>query len=704
MVEANRTSTRSGKRNPCPICDRTKDGDCATQPDGLIYCHRGTSNKPPDGLKPGDVHKGYAYLGESDLGRAMFKPDQPMDGNSRRPLPSGQIASQARQPVSQQPPAPAVGSVQLARLPAPLPPVSSPYSYGPTLRILRTEPQGDNPKSFWCEHLVDNRWVKGAGNDPWPVFAEQSALEAKGWILELEGEKCCGIAQKGGIVAITQPGCAHRIEQITARYQRLSAAGLDGVIFLSDNDPQGRKRARQSQEAAAAAGLAFVLLPAENVWPDLPKGGSIDDAPGTPAERIAAIEDSLTKTGESSAESSPKNDKKELRDPIGDAVRSAKTTTEQLRQGIAAIDDLPSPPERVVAFQRLKEATGLNHGKAFDLAVSALMDEQGSDQNCSMAELYQLPPVSDWVINGFGAGGGLVALGGDRGDGKTALLYRLAEAVASGSKAFGELQTMQAPVIICQTDESNVNAKRKARTMGIDSNLPIHWKWKFNPFMLPELRKTILETQAKLVCIDSITTVSAGRGIKPNDPEYSLFLYQLNHLAADLGICIVITIHLRKRDNSSTKPRTDLFLDDFLGTGMLTAAASDIWALWRDRQEGAFPFQFVFKCLGKRNCEDGARWDLQGNNDDLSFTFAGVQGGGDAPSQGLDAGNRAIAYLRHRPGEVYTAADIAIAIELKEQTIRKALRSIHSQGNISGLQRVPLERTEPGRPSYGWKF
>jgi len=39
--------TRSGKRNPCPICGRTKDDKCAFKND-TIHCYCGVSNSPPD--------------------------------------------------------------------------------------------------------------------------------------------------------------------------------------------------------------------------------------------------------------------------------------------------------------------------------------------------------------------------------------------------------------------------------------------------------------------------------------------------------------------------------------------------------------------------------------------------------------------------------------------------------------------------------
>ena len=73
----------SSKRNPCPICGRTKDGDCRWTAD-LILCHRGSSHAPPKHLNVGDViqvqSKPWALVrsdGGFDMAAAVFRPHRP---------------------------------------------------------------------------------------------------------------------------------------------------------------------------------------------------------------------------------------------------------------------------------------------------------------------------------------------------------------------------------------------------------------------------------------------------------------------------------------------------------------------------------------------------------------------------------------------------------------------------------------------------
>ena len=54
-------------------------------------------------------------------------------------------------------------------------------------------------------------------------------------------------------------------------------AGATGVVYLADNDEQGNRYAAQAEQAAAAAGLPIVIVPAGDLHSAMPEKGSIDD-------------------------------------------------------------------------------------------------------------------------------------------------------------------------------------------------------------------------------------------------------------------------------------------------------------------------------------------------------------------------------------------------------------------------------------------
>jgi CRISPR-associated protein Cmr3 len=290
----------SSKQNPCPICGRTKDGDCRISTDGQqVVCHR-----PKDLRRGHDVMNGWAFTGNTSDGRAgHFTIDKPKNSSGpARVLPFPGARIQATSPSPE--PSPITGPIELAWLPK-LPPNEPPthwpdgkrLSYSPSQWVIvKRDASGAKAHKPW--HIDANgQEVNRQGDAPWPLWRESDALEhGRGlWIAEAEGEKCAAWLMVGGLVAVSQPGHAHKVEQIAERYQRLVDAGVKGIIYLEDNDEEGRRRSRQSRDAAAAVELPLLVLPAAEVWPGLPEKGSIDDAPGTAAERVADLEAAIPK-------------------------------------------------------------------------------------------------------------------------------------------------------------------------------------------------------------------------------------------------------------------------------------------------------------------------------------------------------------------------------------------------------------------------
>jgi len=274
--------TPSSRRLACPICSRSKDGDCRIS-DQLVLCHYGSSHHPPQHLKPGDVIPGadgqqWAYTGDTSGGRAatftLHKPRQ-----SHRPQPAPQ-----RQKV-----------LQLAQLPAPAkaPPERMPngqrINYSETQWVI-VECNGDNKRHIPHHQGADGQQHRCAGDQPWPLWRQAEASEhGRGkWIAEAEGEKCAAWFRAAGVVAISQPGHDHKPASIERRYRQLLQSGVAGVLYLADNDPTGEHKAEKCAAAAAAVGLPLLVVHAVDVWPGLPAGGSIDDAPGSAAERLGA--------------------------------------------------------------------------------------------------------------------------------------------------------------------------------------------------------------------------------------------------------------------------------------------------------------------------------------------------------------------------------------------------------------------------------
>ena len=163
-------------------------------------------------------------------------------------------------------------------------------NYSPTQWVV-VERRGEDKRHI--PHHVDNEGHqhRAAGDQPWPLWRQEEAIcHGRGkWIVEAEGEKCAAWLRAAGAVAVSQPGHDHKAVSVERRYRELRGAGVAGVLYLADNDKTGRQKADRCAAAAAAVGLPMVVIHAADVWPELPAGGSIDDAPGTAADRLAAM-------------------------------------------------------------------------------------------------------------------------------------------------------------------------------------------------------------------------------------------------------------------------------------------------------------------------------------------------------------------------------------------------------------------------------
>lgn len=338
----------SSPSNPCPICGRDdRKGSCRYSDDGPKWlCHHGSTFSPPPGLKIGDVHLGldfqnWAYCGETNdkglsghQGRcAIFKLHE-----EKRP---------ALRVVAAPKPA-----LFIARLSAEAKPAKGVttvgggtfYNYSDNQRVQRKD-NDDGSKSFWPHHKVSGSFKAEKGEAPWPAYNEAAAIASGGWALELEGEKCCDIASSIGLVAISQPGFLALSQEIVApRYERLRGAGVEGIVYLADADDKGKQKAIALQEVAGAIGLPFVLLPAEELWPHLPKGGSIDDLT---AEELAAAAAKIEKAAAALLAKPPK------------ALATAEKTPQKKEKSAAPAPDDDKATAKAIALllEKLLEAT-----------------------------------------------------------------------------------------------------------------------------------------------------------------------------------------------------------------------------------------------------------------------------------------------------------------------------------------------------------
>ncbi len=548
----------SSKARPCPICGRTKDGDCRIRPDGeLVICHYGSSHHPPDGLKPGEVIRGndgqdWAFTGETSDGRgATFTPDKPREGASRVvPLRRPALIELARLPEAK-------------RQPPDHLPDGHACTYSPTQLVKVLRKQGQKADHI-PHHMVGTAWRKGAGPDPWPVWCQADAIThgAGQWISEAEGEKCAQWLRAGGLVAISQPGHALKTEAIEARYRRLQQAGIVGIAYLADNDDTGQQKAQKCSAAAAAAGLQFRAIQAAAIWPGLPVGGSIDDAPGPAAERVATFLAAAQQPPQAAAASPPAD----APAPAPEAPAAAAQTPEAklARLGEIAADVLARRVEfaqrlPILRHHAMDLGLTVRDPELLGLLTAARRQRLGTTGLLRPGDRIDMTP-EPWAWQGLILRGCLNLLVALPKVGKSSLLLALISAWHYGAETFlGQpLYGPCPPVLLIGTDQGQADWGRMLHAAGLvddagrilppiiglaHAGQPVH----LDAAGIDTIAEAAQQNPGLLVVVDSIqATCTAPLGLKEESPEIAMPLADLMEQVEPHGATVVAIHHASK--------------------------------------------------------------------------------------------------------------------------------------------------------------
>ena len=382
---------------------------------------------------------------------------------------------------------------------------------------------------------------------------------------------------------------------------------------------------------------------------------------------------------------------------------AATKKVQKLRESLELIDEMSDPVDRLAAYQELSKLVGCRESELSQLVE--LMKEQDAssgfvsgDHLELLAKAAQIKPCIERLL----ASGAVTMVASEGGTGKSVLIYRLAEAVANGSKFGGQLQAVQGNVLVVQKDESPTNAAQKLKLMGLQAPAgSIQYEFRFNAAMYPELRKWIEQRKVKLVVMDSFGSLFMGAGAGMGEAEVGLHLYRLNQIASDMDCAIVLTHHLRKQDKSKGGARKDVFLSDLFGSSYIVNGASDVWGVVKDT-ESSEP-KFVLKVLKPRTgiTEAGDTFELLGNREDLSLTVS-TWNGQEKGVEELRGMNRAVVKVLEGRSEetALEISEIAGLVNGHPTAVSRVLKGLLSE-DYPGLQRGAAPRVKgAGRPTY----
>jgi putative DNA primase/helicase len=287
----------SSKSNPCPVCGRTKDGDCRISQDGkMVLCHQNFDHSKTQ--QPDLWH----FNGSTSDGRCgiyIFKEE-----------------SESIQPVARKPrakkkeflPVPIPLGAKLLRLPAP---GQSPqpeqlaedapkrvprnalqitYEYSPTQNVVRYQwPDAANPKgydkTFSQFHIdADGKKVWTKGNARWPAYRLDEVIEILKTVSNddpigiamLEGEGNVELARSIRLAALTLQGSNWSDPETQKMLEALWATGKNiSLIIIRDNDDTGIEKGAGIELVARHIQFPCLVIDPRTMWADIPEKGDI---------------------------------------------------------------------------------------------------------------------------------------------------------------------------------------------------------------------------------------------------------------------------------------------------------------------------------------------------------------------------------------------------------------------------------------------
>jgi putative DNA primase/helicase len=287
----------SSKSNPCPVCGRTKDGDCRISQDGkMVLCHQNFDHSKTQ--QPDLWH----FNGSTSDGRCgiyIFKEEsesiQPVARKPRAkkkeflPVPIPLDAKLLRLPAPGQSPQPeqlAKDAPKRIRRDA----VQITYEYSPNQGVVRyqwqdeTNPKGRD-KTFSQFHIdPDGKKVWTKGDAPWPAYRIGEVVELLKTIPDsepvvipmLEGENNVEIARGIRLAALTLQGSNWSDLEIQKMLEALRATGKDvSIAVIGDNDETGIKKGKAVWLVARHLQFPCLIIDPFAIDADIPEKGDI---------------------------------------------------------------------------------------------------------------------------------------------------------------------------------------------------------------------------------------------------------------------------------------------------------------------------------------------------------------------------------------------------------------------------------------------
>ena len=256
-----------------------------------------------------------------------------------------------------------------------------------------------------------------------------------------------------------------------------------------------------------------------------------------------------------------------------------KSAKERLRLDIQALLKETDVLDYEVTRADIQSRYRLNH-KALEKIIHSIsqLSQEAESVDLGLDELFDQPTNNvEYLIPGMLPLGEAALLIANPKAGKSLLAYDAAFAVATGEDTFLGERCLRGKVLIIQCDESTATAKGRLLKRGFrrEDGPNVRFMPKFNITQLGALERSLESFRPKLVVIDSVRRICAGREISENSAEFADYIYQLKELCAKYNAALLLIHHSNKNADA-------IGVEKVRGS---TAIAGAVWGVWELTQK-----------------------------------------------------------------------------------------------------------------------
>lgn len=530
---------------------------------------------------------------------------------------------------------------------------------------------GSRPKGLKhiIPHHIDNdgETQNSKGEMPWLFYGQSDAVvQGKGkWVLMVEGEKCADIVRELGLIAVSRMGSDKKPEVIERNFKALNDAGIEGIVFISDNDEPGEKECETFSKIALDTGLKNITIKTLELYSEAQKGDDIADW----------VKNNCDSTHEFFIDKIEKLIHKKIK-PDSDYLEKAIDLIKKIM-----LSELLNDIQKAIKIDKIKEDFKIKNSLWEEIMKTTrfevekirlnfelkalLQSEDKLEQLFQMTTIAQRYRVSmttlkealnlmkqrtltpefeteslddlfnagsqaiDYLVPGLLPKGESALLVAMPKVGKSLLGIDLAFAVATGEDAFLGENCKQGRVLLVSVDESKQSTSRKLLKRGfrVSDRNNIRIVTKFSIEQLANLEKEIEDFRPAIVIIDSLKRITKGSEVSENSAEFADNVYTISELCNRYGSSCLL-IHHSKKNNESTG------VENARGSTAIAGALGNVWVLDRvGKEDPNNKKKIVFDprdpkrklyCYSRDN--EGKAFDIELNPENNSWTLLGEMG------------------------------------------------------------------------------